>query len=203
MTRTGSRDSAASSPRVCQLSAGSIRAKVSAIVTARSHAHRRGDAGYTEVGGDREAGAAVALAVAAGRGVDGDDDRLEAGLHRLLHQRPGHRLVAEAVELEPAPAVRRRGRQLARPGRRQGREAHHRPDRGRRPRHPHLALGVDQPLVGDRRHQQRHREWPAEQLDRGRGPRRRRPATRGRSRQRRQASTFSRSVSSSPAPPAK
>ena len=77
---------------------------------------------------------------------------------RLVHQRPGHPLVPEAVELEPAPALGGGGGDLARPRRRQGREAHHRAGRRGGPRHRDLALRVDQPLVGDRRDQDRHRE---------------------------------------------
>jgi hypothetical protein len=125
------------------------------------------DARHSEPLGNLEAGATVTLAVAARRRVDGDDNRLEAGLDRLVHQCLRDHLVAEAVELEPAPSGRDGGSQLARPGGRQRREAHRRAGLRRGPRHPDLPLRVDQALIGDRRHQQRHRERTAEQLDRG------------------------------------
>ena len=96
-------------------------------------AERRLDARHPDLLRDLEAGPRVALAVAPARRVDGDHDRLEAGGDRLVDQRPGDALVPEAVELEPAPARRGRGGDLARPRRRQGREAHHRPRRRRRP----------------------------------------------------------------------
>ena len=88
-----------------------------------------GEARRAELLRQREAVAAVALAVAAGRRVGGDEDRLEAGLDRLVHQRPGDACVLEGVELEPVPALRRGGGDLGRAGRRERREAHHRAGR--------------------------------------------------------------------------
>ena len=90
-----------------QLSAGSISEKVFSIVTARSPPSAACTLGHAEPLRDLEAGPAIALAVAAARGVDGDHDRLEARVDRLVDQRPGHGRVLEAVELEPAPARRR------------------------------------------------------------------------------------------------
>ena len=54
-----------------------------------------------------EARTKVALAPAHDRRVDGEHDRAEAALDRLVDERPRHRLVAEDVELEPARAPRR------------------------------------------------------------------------------------------------
>ena len=79
------------------VSGGFISAKVSSIVTARSTAGGGGRRSATpSSAGSVKPVAAVALAVAAGRRVDGDDDRLEAGRDRLVHQRPG-----DASSLKP------------------------------------------------------------------------------------------------------
>ena len=90
LTSSGTPASAAIPPRSSQVSAGSSASKVSRDRRpAARAAERGGDAGELELGGDREAGAEVALAVAAGRRVDGEDDRLEARLDRLRPSAPG------------------------------------------------------------------------------------------------------------------
>ena len=131
-------------------------------------AERRFDARNAQLLGDLEPGPPVALAIAAARGVDRHHDRLVAAVDRLLDQRPGDALVLEAVELKPAPSPRRRFGDRPWPPRRQRREAHHRPRRGSGPSHRLLPVRIDQPLVGNRRDQHRHREVPAQQLHPGR-----------------------------------
>ena len=110
-------------------------------------------------------------------------DRLEARVDRLLEQRPGDPLVAEAVELEPAPSPGRRRGDLARPRGGDRREAHQRPRRRGGARHPLLAVGMREALEGHRRHQHRHRNLCAEQLASPWSPRSTSTSTRGRSRQ--------------------
>jgi hypothetical protein len=82
---------------------------------------------HPEALGNAEPRPQVPLSTSAPGRVDGDEDRLEAGLDRLVHQRPRHRLVPDAVELEPAPTAWRPRGNLARPHGSQSRKAHHRP----------------------------------------------------------------------------
>ena len=88
---------------------------------------------------------------------------------RLLHQRPGHALVAEAVELEPAPPAGRRRGDLGRAAVVARVERHITVPAAAAARAiAGSPSGCDQALVGDRRDQDRHRDRPAQHLGRGR-----------------------------------
>ena len=109
-------------------------------------------------GGIAKPGSKVALAPAGARGVDGQRDRLEARIDRLVDERPGDPAVAEAVELKPARRPGRLAGNLARARGGEGRQAHDRLGVRRRSGHRHLAVGIDEPLEGDRGDQHRHRD---------------------------------------------
>ena len=94
LTRTGSEQSAASAPRSSQSSVGSTSSNSSVVVIGAPAADRRRDRRTVTSGRDGEARAQVALAPARARRVDGEHDRLEAGLDRLVDERPGHAAVA-------------------------------------------------------------------------------------------------------------
>ena len=188
---------------VGQPSAGSISSKVSAIVTARSEPSAAATLGTPRPSGITKPVRRSRSRLPARGASTVTQDRLEARRDRLLHQRPGHARVAEAVELEPAAAARRGrgdlGRAATWPGSRgtsrcppPPRRApspprpRGRPSAGRRPARPGSASRA-RPRAARRA------------LDSSRLP----ASIRGRSRQRPQAATLSRSVTSSPAPPAK
>ena len=202
LTRTGRLESETSASRSAQPSAGSTRREDVGDADRPLGPGRLGDARHAELGRQLEAAPQVPLPPPRARGVHGQRHGAEPRLDRFGEQRPGHAPVAEAVELEPKPRVGRRGRHLARPGRGQGRQAHHRPRARRRPRHPGLPVRMREPLEGDRGDQDRHRHRLAEHR-RAVVTSETSTSTRGRSRQRANAATFSRSVRSSPAPPAK
>jgi hypothetical protein len=83
-------------------------------------------------------------------------------LDRLVDERARQSLVLEAVELEPAGAVRRRIGDLRRSRRGDRRERHHRPDGGRRTRRRGLTVRVAHLLDRRGRDEQWHRDLASE-----------------------------------------
>ena len=118
--------------------------------------------------GDLEAAAEVPLPSPGKRSVDREEERLVAGLGRLLDHGAGDPAIAEEVDLHPALPARCRLGDLCRAGAGQAGQAHHGPRVGRGARHPGLAVGVGEELEGDRRHQEGKLQLGAEDGRHGR-----------------------------------
>ncbi len=114
---------------------------------------------------DGEAGAQIALAIAAGDGIDGEHHDADAGALGAGHHRPVEAAVLVEIELVD---LRERMvlRQFLEADRAEGRDAEHGAELLDRARHRALAVIVEQPLQRRRRAVERHREFLAQHGDR-------------------------------------